>query len=231
MTDEKDIKCKGGCAASPMKCSDCFHKICLDCNQCDNCSARQMYTNTYFKTMCRPHKLCLECGEKIVCHLKGICGPCDKPVHDITDKVSVGSCGSDYEPYDLIFNLNYPENGAKKGTLEKIFGKRPNDWSGFVKKYYYAIGMHDRDHPDDLETFRKAVRVLKDVIEEQKQNGYELKILFHCFAGYSRSVALATAYICLKYGKTVEEAFSLIKEKRKYIGPNEAFMKIVREEV
>ncbi len=126
--------------------------------------------------------------------------------------------------------MNYPENGAKKGTVKKIFGKRPNDWSGFVKKNYYSIGMHDRDHPDDLETFRKAVRVLKDVIEEQKQNGYELKILFHCFAGYSRSVALATAYISLKYGMSAEDAFSLIKEKRKYIGPNEAFMKIVREE-
>jgi hypothetical protein len=167
----------------------------------------------------------------MVCHLKGICAPCDKPVHDITDKVSVGSCAAGYEPYDLIFNLNYPENNVNKGTVEKIFGKRPNDWTGFIKKYYYAIGMHDRDHPDDLETFRKAVRVLKDVIEEQKKTGYDHKILFHCFAGYSRSVALATAYLCLKDGMSVEKAFSLIKEKRKYIGPNEAFMKIVREEV
>jgi hypothetical protein len=40
----KQQNCKGGCGKQPMECSDCFHQICLECNQCDNCSAKQMYT-------------------------------------------------------------------------------------------------------------------------------------------------------------------------------------------
>ena len=172
------------------------------------------------------HQLCLECGEKMVCHIKKICGPCDLPLHYITDKVAVGSCGASYNDFTLIFNLNYPENNTSRGEINKMVGTQPNRLFDQQQHTYYAIGMKDRDTPEDLETLRKAIHLLPDV----SKKGDEV-ILFHCFAGYSRSVALATAYIALHYNKTVDEALAMIIDKRKYVGPNPAFIALIRTEL
>lgn len=213
------------------KCADCSHYICFDCKICSDCSQQKSYWGGFKRTMCKSHKKCLECGEKVVCHFKGICAPCDKPFHKINDTVTVGSCGTPYDDYDLIFNLNYPENGAEKHQISYIYGKRPNDWNSSVKKNFYNIGMYDHSTPEDLKVFRECIEILKEIVEKQKKDGKDLNILFHCFAGYSRSVALATAYIALKEGVSVDEAFELVKSRRKYVGPNPDFIDIVREEV
>lgn len=231
---DKKVRNCPQCKKDISKCSDCFDYICFDCKICSNCSQKKSYWGSEYieNTMCKPHQMCLECGEKIVCHLKGICAPCDKPFHKINNTVTVGSCGAPYDDYDLIFNLNYPENGAEKHKISYVYGKRPNEWGDkSVKKNFYNIGMYDRSTPEDLKIFRDCIQILKEIVEIQKKNGKDLNILFHCFAGYSRSVALATAYIAIKERISVDEAFELVKSKRKYVGPNADFMKIIREEL
>ncbi|XP_028029628.1 dual specificity protein phosphatase MPK-4-like [Bombyx mandarina] len=49
-------------------------------------------------------------------------------------------------------------------------------------------------------------------------------ILVHCYFGVSRSAAVVIAYIMKKYGLCYEEAFSLVKNKRRFIGPNVGFV-------
>ena len=48
-------------------------------------------------------------------------------------------------------------------------------------------------------------------------------ILVHCFMGASRSVALVCAYLIKYHGKTLEEAYDLVKEKRNCIAMNDNF--------
>ena len=235
---EKEMEKKYGtcrqCGKGVQSCTDCYHYVCVACSVCNTCSDQSdsYFSYSYSKKLCRSHNRCLECGKKTVCHLKKICGPCDLPCHAITDTVSVGSCGAMYDDFDLIFNLNFPENGAEQYKIKYIYGSRPNGgWKPEPKKLYYNIGMYDESNKESLDVFREAIGVLKKVLEDQKESGKELKILFHCFAGYSRSVALASAYLALKQGIRVDEALELVRSKRKYIGPNQEFLKIAREEI
>eukprot|EP00045_Choanoeca_perplexa_P006799 m.58787 g.58787 ORF g.58787 m.58787 type:complete len:365 (+) comp13791_c0_seq1:219-1313(+) len=50
------------------------------------------------------------------------------------------------------------------------------------------------------------------------------KILVHCVAGISRSPTVAIAYIMKTSGVTLQEAYSLVKEKRPSVAPNLDFM-------
>jgi len=200
----------------------CEYVSCDDChlNICIKCYTPECYTNNKKD---KKHQFCLECGQKIVCHFKKICAKCDLPLHYITDKVAVGSCGAEYNDFSLIFNLNYPENDASFGKI--VYTQRHHGWGWNETKHScYVIGMRDSNTPEDLETLRKVIHLIPNI--DPRNN-----ILFHCFSGYSRSVAVATAYIAFHYNKTVEEALEMISSKRKYVGPNKAFIDMIREEI
>ncbi|CAK1599282.1 unnamed protein product [Parnassius mnemosyne] len=49
-------------------------------------------------------------------------------------------------------------------------------------------------------------------------------VLVHCYFGVSRSAAVVIAYIMEKYGLCYEDAFTLVKNKRRFIGPNLGFV-------
>lgn len=165
----------------------------------------------------RKHIDCLECGQKVVCHIKGICAKCDFPYHFVTDQVAVGSCSTPYEPFEVIFNLNYPENEARHHDHKVRF----QDGRCIVH-----FGLIDSE--EDAEYMKKVVRLMNELIPSIKSK----KVLFHCFAGYSRSVTLAAAYLCLS-GKcqTVEEGVEMVRSSRKYVGPNAALIEATREVV
>jgi protein-tyrosine phosphatase len=122
----------------------------------------------------------------------------------ITDLVGVGSCASKYDSFDLIINLNYPENNTPHHHI-------------IMKNNVIHIGIND--HKDDTLYMKSLINnLLPNIINNYGEN---VKILFHCFSGYSRSVALATAYIALRYKVSNKEAYNMIKSKRKYIAPLE----------
>ncbi|KAG8342381.1 Leucine rich repeat Dual specificity phosphatase catalytic domain [Trypanosoma vivax] len=52
-------------------------------------------------------------------------------------------------------------------------------------------------------------------------------VLLHCFAGLSRSVTVAAAYLMSRYGKTRDEALLMIREVRPAAQPNSGFMDIL----
>lgn len=51
------------------------------------------------------------------------------------------------------------------------------------------------------------------------------RTLIHCFAGISRSVTIATAYLMRKHNMSFVDAATLIKSKRKIANPNPGFIK------
>lgn len=48
--------------------------------------------------------------------------------------------------------------------------------------------------------------------------------MLYSYFGVSRSAAVVIAYIMEKYGLCYEDAFSLVKSKRRFIGPNVGFV-------
>ena len=50
------------------------------------------------------------------------------------------------------------------------------------------------------------------------------KVLVHCQAGISRSPTLVIAYLMKEYGKTMDDAYSMVRKKRPIIAPNLIFM-------
>ncbi|XP_050663686.1 dual specificity protein phosphatase MPK-4-like isoform X2 [Leptidea sinapis] len=49
-------------------------------------------------------------------------------------------------------------------------------------------------------------------------------VLVHCYFGVSRSAAVVIGYIMEKYSLCYEDAFALVKSKRRFIGPNIGFV-------
>jgi protein-tyrosine phosphatase len=112
-----------------------------------------------------------------------------------------------YDKFDVIINLNYPENGCPKGCLQVDKGK------------VYRLGIED-SHVEDLYTYFDLLSAL--LITSLKENK---KVLIHCHAGISRSVSIIMAFF-IKYGNmSLQDALKKIKEKRSIVGPNQSFMK------
>ena len=57
----------------------------------------------------------------------------------------------------------------------------------------------------------------------------DTKILFHCYAGVSRSATFAIAYLMKTNMIIVDKAYELVKMKRNMINPNKGFMEALHK--
>ncbi|EKF39192.1 phopshatase, putative [Trypanosoma cruzi marinkellei] len=71
--------------------------------------------------------------------------------------------------------------------------------------------------------FEKAFLFIDEAKKENKG------ILLHCFAGLSRSVTVAAAYIMRRYNMTRDKALDIIREARPAAQPNPGFMDMLLE--
>jgi protein-tyrosine phosphatase len=127
----------------------------------------------------------------------------------INDMIAVGDCDSDYNDFDIIVNLFMETNNTTMGEIKETTENN---------KTIFNIGL--LDHPGLENTMLDILNhmIPKLITYDNK------KILFHCFAGVSRSATVAIAYIMKKYNLTVIEAYNMVKNKRNIIHPNEGFM-------
>ncbi|KAH9599843.1 Dual specificity phosphatase [Trypanosoma melophagium] len=89
-------------------------------------------------------------------------------------------------------------------------------------------GMHHLVLPvDDLpgEDFRQLFDKAFDFIDKAKKDNKG--VLLHCFAGLSRSVTVAAAYLMNRLGMTRDDALDLIKQARPAAQPNPGFMEML----
>lgn len=183
------------------KCKDCHNYICYSC----------VDLQKSISFVIRKHNKCVECKDEVCCY-KTICVKCDiNPYHMITDRVAVGSCDSNYDDFDVIVDLNYPENNVKEN--QSSFQKRGD-------KLIIRLGL-----PDSLDKENDAYNYMCELIPVLSKYYSERKILFHCFAGISRSATFAIAYLSYCTGQSIDYSYNQVKSKRKFIQPNQAFIK------
>ena len=138
----------------------------------------------------------------------------------ITPYVAIGDGTSSYEAFDIIVNADYPNNhifGKKVGRREETFEKHTCS--------IYALGMCDHD----LETIEPFVDYLIPRLTADYKSNPICKILFHCFAGKSRSVTLCLAFLVEVMGMSFEDGLCLIKEKRPLAEPRPLFIETLRK--
>jgi protein-tyrosine phosphatase len=137
--------------------------------------------------------------------------------HMITDHIAIGDYRSSYENFDVIFNFNYPYNHVVLGAIDTEMDYH----HGAIQKTVYKIGLLDTTEYSDtlMEIFIKLIPYL---IEAKGK-----RILFHCYAGISRSSTAAILYFILTTTMTLDEIYTLLTSKRSYIDPNPTFRKII----
>ena len=160
------------------------------------------------------HEKCTDC-DRITCHFSGICNECEKHhTYDmVTDQVAIGSYQASYDPFDLVINLDYPYNNVEKNEVKQGVENT---------SYVIRCGYNDNDKMT-LEQLENIVQLITE-FEKDKQD--PIKILFHCYAGVSRSVTLAIAYLAQGKNKTAE-IYNKIKQVRPRINPNPHFRKLI----
>jgi dual specificity MAP kinase phosphatase len=133
----------------------------------------------------------------------------------ITDNIAIGNYLSSYEPFDVVVNLCFPQNAVEHRQIAV---------STYPSKTIIRIGIND-DPSESMDSLLPKIIVYLVSLYHQNPN---LRILFHCYAGISRSTTVAIAYMTVVYGMKLEDAYNLVKSRRPFIQPNPGFMEALK---
>nr|XP_018674211.1 PREDICTED: dual specificity protein phosphatase PHS1-like isoform X1 [Musa acuminata subsp. malaccensis] len=86
---------------------------------------------------------------------------------------------------------------------------------------YKNFSIGDEEDTDISDIFEEA----SDFIDHVEQSGG--KVLVHCFEGKSRSATVVLAYLMLRKGYTLSEAWNTLKKVHRRAQPNDGFAKIL----
>lgn len=149
------------------------------------------------------HRTCAACG-RVTCRPFGMCSPCDKRhAYDmITADVAIGSFEALSEPFDLLVDLDYPNNEAVRGEVTHTV---------MNKKHVIMCGVRDDLTPNHIETILTYVAGIRFT-----------KALFLGFDGVSCSATVAIAYLARREGvsATAMLARARLKRPRIQLTPN-----------
>ncbi|KAL3685727.1 hypothetical protein R1sor_003749 [Riccia sorocarpa] len=125
----------------------------------------------------------------------------------------LGSVGAAFNK-GLLQNLNVTHILAVAGGVDMRF---PRDFK------YIRIEVLDSAEVDLPQHFDRCFAF----IDEARMNGGA--VLVHCFAGRSRSVTVAVAYLMKKYGMRFPQALAHVTSRRKRAQPNPGFLRQLQE--
>jgi protein-tyrosine phosphatase len=133
----------------------------------------------------------------------------------VTNDVAIGNYRASYAPFDIIVNLNYPRNHMEKDKVvtEKVFGEKTS--------HVITCGFSDDEHGLTKEKITDLLKRIRHI----KKDGD--KILFHCYAGISRSTTVAIAYLSGELQHSPQQIYQMILQKRPRIDPNYHFRKAI----
>ena len=207
---DKIIRCHKYCQQDVHRCERCHSPICLT----PSCTKAYEHCRISHVTPSKPHEACVDCKKFPTCDPIGICDACIHKhyYHMITEDVAIGDNRTPYDSFDIIVNLDHNTyNGVKDGEIRvERRGEKYMIRGGF----YDSAGM-------TMEHINRMLLLIESVYQP------ESKILFHCFAGVSRSSTVAIVYLSRKLGLTIQEAYQLAKSKRPFIDPNKDFRKVI----
>lgn len=220
------VCCHPECKQSVYMCKDCLQIVCpsLRCTKVYMIMQNNKVSN---------HQVCYDCKSIVTCRLSQLCHSCaPKHAYDkITEHLAVGGYSASYAPFDIIVNLDYPENDAQLHDI-RIRHVRKNacvrEDPSTDPKPMIICGFYDS--PTEFDP-RIIYKILSCLSEESKRFIIDKRrlpnILIHCAAGISRSSTIAIAYLSELTGITHQEAYDMIKVKRPMIRPNEGFRKLL----
>ena len=208
---EKDNGKYKTCNTKLVTCECCWNKLCPSLV----CIPSYMMRTVSRIIPSKQHGTCTDC-DTITCRFSGICNECEKHhTYDmVTDQVAIGSYQASYEPFDMVINLDYPYNKVEKNEVKH----------GVENTSYVIRCGYDDNYEMTLEQLEHLVQL---ITEFEKKSGKPIKILFHCYAGVSRSVTLAIAYLVQRENKTAAEIYDRIKQVRPRVNPNTHFRKLI----
>ena len=250
--------CCKECGGEMSLCDTCGEFICMDipCKECKenkiNESKPQTLHTFLLHTLHSLHTLCDDCHGTPVCHPLGICELCRaEPFHYVTEEpsepsnassqeiVAIGNSVAKYDDFDIVVNMNCPHNGVEHGKMSYEY---------LLPTHTHVIKCGILDCEAEkyalfaLQVFDKVaslITILKERGEIHHKKGLKDKkgrvysrnprILFHCYAGISRSVSAAIYYLSKHVWKemSTKEIYDRVRQKRKIAKPNACFMKLL----
>ena len=177
--------------------------ICSDCCICVCFDCLNKYN----------HDKCIKCEQTATCNINKICYDCNINHYNmITEYVAVGDCDASYDDFDIIVNLFGEYNGCDINQITLVMDR---------DKKIYNVGLIDRPEYREIALSLLKVLIPELVLEKNK------RILFHCYAGISRSATFAIAYLMKNNNLSFYNAFALVKLHRSIIHPNSGFIEIL----
>lgn len=204
------------CKKRLINCHWCYRNLCPS----KDCIPQYIIRSYGGMSPSKTHDKCLYC-DNITCCPSGICYKCEVKHHYdmITDSVAIGSYQASYEPFDIVINLDYPHNKVEKNKIREYTLETP------YLTYIVACGYDDCLNAEDGLSLEKINDLLEKIHELEKSG--PKKILFHCYAGISRSATVAIAYLAKHFNKSTKEVYQMVKEKRPRIEPNSFFKELI----
>lgn len=133
----------------------------------------------------------------------------------ITNRIAIGDRNTSYQPYDIIVNLNYPDNGIGYGELQEIIDEQNN-------KLIIRIGIPDV--PSESQNMTLLLNKLMPRLAYYYLSNPRSTFLFHCYAGVSRSATLCIAMLMKLFYLPAKDAYQIAKQGRPIINPNQGFV-------
>ncbi len=140
----------------------------------------------------------------------------------IDSDVAIGNYKSSYDPFDVIVNLNYPYNNVIHNTVDSTLMIY-----NYNEKILLRVGCNDI--PEESENFLKFLEIVIEKLRKIKKINPDAKILFHCYAGISRSSSMAIGYLCKVKGLSLKDSYNMAKSKRPIIRPNDGFIETLKK--
>lgn len=125
--------------------------------------------------------------------------------------IAIGDHLSVYDGFNVVVNLNYPFNQAPHHTVETKL---------LENQIIITVGIEDSPTEPMLDILEKVIPYL---LEMKRQNS-KLSVLFHCYAGISRSSTLAIAYYSKLANTSLDHTITIVATRRPQIRPNQGFM-------
>lgn len=135
----------------------------------------------------------------------------------ITNQVAIGDHLSSYEPFDIVVNLCFPENNVEHRQIVKT--------SFLKKKTIIEVGINDRPEENMMSLLSNIIPTLVKMYHDN----HKVCILFHCYAGISRSSSVAIAYLMIIHNLSLRQALELAKSKRQIVNPNPGFLNALQQ--
>jgi protein-tyrosine phosphatase len=145
--------------------------------------------------------------------------------HWITPNMAIGDAESTYEPFDVVIDLNFEGELIALGDT-----RRHHDIQTITQESRQQITrIAIYDHPSEKEFMKKVLHSMIPSLVQSTSFIPSLKILFHCYAGVSRSASLGITWLAEMESCTYEEALRKVQEKRPQVNPNPGFVEAIKE--